>query len=101
MTKNQLMCSICNDDGKCLNNKNNPNYDDGFFGSDIYDCQEYLEEKEGKPKGSWMVEWGKRLNKNNTEKSKPSGFKEWSNKVIDDYQLQQEVTNKDTIKHHK
>ena len=31
------------DDGKCPNN-------------DIYDCQEYLESKEGKPKGTWNPE---------------------------------------------
>ena len=73
-----IICDICNDDGKCLNNEKNPKYDDGFFGSDIYDCSDYLNVKEGKPRGSWMMEWGKRLKEQTTEKPKPSGFKEWS-----------------------
>ena len=38
-------CDICKDDGLCLNNTKNPNYDGDFFGSDIYDCVEYLEVK--------------------------------------------------------
>lgn len=83
INKNQIepehiICKICNDDGKCLNNEKNPKYDDGFFGSDIYDCSDYLNVKEGKPRGSWMMEWGKRLKEQTTEKPKPSGFKEWS-----------------------
>ena len=36
-------CDICNDDGLCKNNPKNPEYDDGWFGSDLYDCVEYLE----------------------------------------------------------
>ena len=41
------VCEICNDDGKCLNNELNPNYDEDMFGAgDIYDCVEYQERKE-------------------------------------------------------
>ncbi len=43
------LCPICHNDGKCSN-------------EDIYDCVEYLEVKEGKPKGQWMIDWMKRLN---------------------------------------
>ena len=58
-------CSIC--------------YDDGFFGSDIYDCVEYLEVKEGKPKGSWMVDWYKNIKKNEAEQPPyESDFVKWS-----------------------
>ena len=65
------------DDGLCLNNEKNPNYEDGLFGSDIYDCADYLNIKEGKPKGSWMMEWGKRLQKKNKEPH-ISDFVKWS-----------------------
>jgi|TARA_Y100000310_G_C20147423_1_gene563124 hypothetical protein len=68
-------CDICKDDGLCLNNEKNPNYDGGFFGSDIYDCCDYLNVKEGKPKGSWMIDWMKRLKK---EKPYESDFVKWS-----------------------
>ncbi len=34
-------CDICKDDGLCLNNTKNPDYDDDFFGSDLYDCADY------------------------------------------------------------
>ena len=66
------------DDGLCLNNEKNPNYEDGLFGSDIYDCADYLNIKEGKPKGSWMMDWGKRLKE---KVSYESDFVKWSNKV--------------------
>ena len=66
MTKNKPKCSICMDDGKC------PNHD-------IYDCQEYLEEKEGKPKGTWMVNWMKRLK---DEPPYESSFVKWSKRFL-------------------
>ena len=46
-----MKCSICNDQKNsngdyCLNNELNPNYEDDMFGNgDIYDCVEFLEEK--------------------------------------------------------
>jgi len=76
--KKEIKCEICLDDGLCLNNEKNPDYDGGFFGSDIYDCCDYLNVKEGKPKGSWMMEWGKRLKE---KVSYESDFVKWSNKV--------------------
>jgi hypothetical protein len=72
------VCKICNDDGLCLNNPNNPNYNDDFFGSDIYDCQEYLESKQGKPKGQWMVDWVKKMKKKKDDKPYESSFVKWS-----------------------
>ena len=68
-------CDICKDDGLCLNNEKNPNYDGDLYGSDIYDCCDYLNAKEGKPKGSWMIDWMKRLKK---EKPYESDFVKWS-----------------------
>ena len=38
-------CDICKDDGLCLNNTKNPDYDDDFFGSDLYDCADYYDIK--------------------------------------------------------
>jgi hypothetical protein len=73
----EINCEICLDDGLCLNNEKNPNYEDGLFGSDIYNCEDYLNVKEGKPKGSWMMEWGKRLQKKNKEPY-VSDFVKWS-----------------------
>ena len=58
-------CSICNDDGKCRN-------------GDIYDCVEYLEEKNGIRKGQWMIDWMRRLK---DEEPYESDFVKWSNKV--------------------
>ena len=41
-----IICDICNDDGKCLNNEKNPKYENDMFGNgDIYDCVNYLEKK--------------------------------------------------------
>ena len=59
-----ITCSIC-----------------GFVGKDhddIYDCVEYHEEKNGIKKGTWMVEWSKRLKDKKKDKDTPKGFKEWS-----------------------
>ncbi len=75
-----IECSICKDDGLCKNNTKSPDYDDDFFGSDIYDCVEYLEAKEGKPKGSWMIEWGRNLKKN--EQPYESDFVKWTRSLV-------------------
>ena len=40
----ELPCEICNNDGICLNDKNNPNYDD--FYSDYLDCWVYVRNHE-------------------------------------------------------
>ena len=69
-------CHICKDDGLCLNNSKNPDYDDDFFGSDLYDCADYYNQYiEGKPKGSWLIEWGKRLKE---KEPYVSDFVKWS-----------------------
>jgi len=77
-----ILCEVCQDDGFCKNSPSNKDYEknneDCWLGTDIYDCSDYLNVKEGKPRGSWMMEWGKRLKEQTTEKPKPSGFKEWS-----------------------
>ena len=63
------VCEICNDDGGCLNNINHKDYeknnaDDSFYGgTDIYDCSDYSDVLNGRPKGMWMVEWAKALQK--------------------------------------
>ena len=53
----------------------------GFEGSpehdDIYDCVEYEEEKSGKKKGQWMIDWAKKSKKSEA-KRKPSGFNAWA-----------------------
>ena len=76
-----IECRVCNDDGLCKNSPSNKDYvknnKDCWLGTDIYDCQEYLEEKEGKPKGSWMVEWMKRLN-GEPKETYESDFVKWS-----------------------
>ena len=63
-----MNCTICHNDGKC------PNHD-------IYDCVEYLEVKEGKPKGQWMVDWMKRLQKRYKEPYE-SNFVKWSKQFV-------------------
>tara|TARA_R110001592_G_scaffold142037_3_gene364025 strand:+ start:1993 stop:2319 length:327 start_codon:yes stop_codon:yes gene_type:complete len=77
-----ILCEVCKDDGLCKNSPSNKDYEknneDCWLGTDIYDCSDYLDVKKGKPKGSWMMEVGKRLKEKDTEKHKPSGFKEWS-----------------------
>ena len=69
------------DDGLCLNDEKNPNYEDGLFGSDIYDCADYLNIKEGKPKGSWMMDWGKRLKEREPKEPYESDFVKWSKSI--------------------
>ena len=74
-------CDICNDDGLCKNNPKNPEYDDGWFGSDLYDCVEYLEVKEGKPKGQWIVDWARNLKEKEDKEPYESDFVKWSKSV--------------------
>ena len=82
----KVECSVCKDDGLCKNSPSHKDYEknneDVWLGTDIYDCQEYLEVKEGKPKGQWMVDWMKRSNlrKKNKEPYK-SDFVKWSESV--------------------
>ena len=56
----------------------------GFEGTpehnDFYDCVEYYEEKNGKTKGQWMIDWAKRSKKSEA-KRKPSGFSAWIDNV--------------------
>ena len=47
----------------------------GASNRQIYDCCDYLNAKEGKPKGSWMIDWLKRLKE---EKPYESEFVKWS-----------------------
>ena len=63
-----MKCKICNDDGKCRNNINHPNYNPELNG--IYDCVDYTEP-------DWMLKWMKRLQKKNKEPY-TSDFVEWS-----------------------
>ena len=47
---------------------------------DIYDCQEHYEVKNGIPKGTWMVQWAKRIN-GKVSKRTDSRFVQWSRSV--------------------
>ncbi len=73
---NKINCSICNDDGKCLNNELNPNYDDDWFGSDYWDCVDYLEKKNNTI-GETMKNWISNLQRKNKDDYK-SDFVKWS-----------------------
>ena len=86
-------CDICEDDGKCLNNENHPDYEknnaDGssYGGTDLYDCADYSDVLDGKPKGSWMVNWYKNIKKREKyEKENPrqSDFSKWSQSIKKD-----------------
>ena len=78
-----MQCSVCNnqkdkDGNYCLNNKLNPKYENDILGKgDIYDCVEFLENKENKPKGSWMKNWSHSMNSRNKKKY-ISNFVRWS-----------------------
>ena len=48
-------CNICNNVGECLNDPTHPKYKES--NSDIYDCCDYVDKKEGKPAGNWMKNW--------------------------------------------
>ena len=68
----KIKCKICNDDGKCRNNKNSPNYDE--FYSDIYACCDYVDK-------DWMVNWVRRLNEKDKEPYVPN-FVKWVRDTI-------------------
>ncbi len=70
-------CKICKDDGKCKNNETSKSYDD--FYSDYWDCVEYIEVKDGKQKGTTMLEWIKRSS--TKDKEYISSFSKWSKSV--------------------
>ena len=60
------VCEICNDDGKCLDNINYKDYEknnEDFFGTDLYDCIDYQEKKNG-TKGHFVMNWLKNIQKN-------------------------------------
>ena len=52
-----------------MNNENHPDYEkdnaDGSScgGTDLYDCADYSDVLDKKPKGSWMVNWYKNIKK--------------------------------------
>ena len=63
-----MKCKICNDNGECLND-------------DIYDCVEYLEEKNGIKKGQWMIDWMRRLKEKESKEPYVSDFVKWSKSI--------------------
>ena len=63
--KNKSYCDIC---------KEHVDHED------IYDCQEHYEVKNGIPKGTWMVQWMKRMN-GKVSKRTDSRFVRWSRSV--------------------
>ena len=56
------------------------NNEDGSFygGTDLYDCSDYSNVLDGLPKGQWMIDWARALQKKNKEPKKPSSFAQWS-----------------------
>lgn len=71
------VCNICNNVGECLNDPTHPKYKES--NSDIYDCCDYVDKKEGKPAGNWMKNWKNNMNKK--ENKQTSGFAEWAKKT--------------------
>jgi len=67
-----MTCDICKDDGLCKNNKVSNDFDE--FYSDIYDCCDYIDKKEGNKVG-WMQRWSNNIQKN--EKPYKSNFSKW------------------------
>ena len=78
------VCEVCNDDGGCLNNINHKDYeknnsDDSFYGgTDLYDCADYSNVLDGLPKGQWMIDWARALQKKSKEPKEPSSFAKWN-----------------------
>ena len=60
-----MKCSVCNwnkyNGEYCKENPIHPDYDD--VDGDIYDCADFLDWMNGKPKGSWMLGWIKNIQK--------------------------------------
>ena len=75
------ICSVCNDDGYCLNNKFHKDYEknnEDFFGTDYLDCVDYLETKNN-TQGEFIKGYVKKLQEE--EKNKEpyvSDFVKWS-----------------------
>jgi hypothetical protein len=76
-----LICNICKDDGGCLNNETHKDYEKNnkdFFGTDYWDCSDYLEKKNN-TQGQTMKNYIKNLQEE--EKNKEpyvSDFVKWS-----------------------
>ena len=71
------LCDICKNDGKCLNNETHKDYEknnEDFFGTDLWDCTDYLEKKNNTV-GSTMKNYIKNLQK---EEPYESDFSKWS-----------------------
>jgi len=81
--KKEPLCSICNDDGKCLNSESNKDYEknnEDFFGTDYWDCTDYLEKKNN-TQGQTMKNYIKNLQerkKYEEEHPYESDFVKWS-----------------------
>ena len=80
----QRVCEICDDDGLCLNSEKHPNYNDNnkdFFGTDYWDCTEYIEKRGGMKVGTNLMEWSKRLKEKENNNQCTGGFKEWNSSL--------------------
>ena len=64
-----MNCKICNWEIK-----------QGDYCDEFYDCVENYEELNGIKRGTWMVQWGKRMNGKTTKKT-DSRFVQWSKNV--------------------
>jgi hypothetical protein len=63
MGKPHIICEICKDDGKCLNNEKHKHYEknnQNFFGTDYLDCVDYLETKNN-TRGEFIKGYVKKL----------------------------------------
>jgi|TARA_R110002020_G_scaffold431315_1_gene641327 hypothetical protein len=56
--------------------------DDGCQANDIYDCVEYMEEKNGIRKGQWMIDWMKKSKEREERNPYQSNFVKWSKNFI-------------------
>ena len=83
MRKPHIICEICKDDGRCLNNETHKDYEknnEDFFGTDYLDCVDYLEKKNN-TQGEFIKGYVKKLQeKMKYEKEHPyeSDFVKWS-----------------------
>jgi hypothetical protein len=81
MGKPHIICEICKDDGRCLNNETHKDYENNnedFFGTDYLDCVDYLETKNN-TRGEFIKGYVKKLQEE--EKNKEpyvSDFVKWS-----------------------
>jgi hypothetical protein len=76
------LCSICKNDGKCLNNETHKDYEknneDVWLGTDYWDCVDYLEKQNGTI-GKTMKNYVSNLQKESeTQEDYESGFCKWS-----------------------